>query len=81
MIINKDTPAEKSATTTIAHAIKDAQGELYIDIDRALSKFTDTTGLCVSDICWEVARAMDAYGYTTHIAYYDMRSELQSGVS
>ena len=67
--------------TIISKQIEDAQAQLHIEMRAALSKFSDTTGLGVRYVNWQLVRALDCAGNTASMQYYDMRSCLESSMS
>ena len=65
----------------IAHEVEDAQVALYAEVTAALVKFTEATGLVVSDMSWRVERTFDKDGHTCAVCYWGARGSLCSGMN
>lgn len=67
--------------TELAEQIEAAQRTFGAEVVAALNKFSEATGLSIESAAWKVERAMDAGGRTIQVAYWDVRSDLASGLS
>jgi len=68
-------------TKELVHDIEDAQATLHEEVTAALEKFTDTTGMCVPSMRWALDRALNCDGHTDAVRYWDIRSDLCTGIS
>ena len=64
----------------LSSKIEDAQAKLHTAVYHALVEFTKETGLHIPSMSWQVASALDENGRTKAIDYYEIRSDLRSGV-
>ena len=68
-------------TKKLVHDIEDAQATLHNEVCAALEKFTAATGMCVPSMSWATDRALDCDGHTHAVRYWDVRSDLCTGIS
>jgi len=64
----------------IIDSIEAAQNQLHSDIIAALDKFTENTGLYVPAMRWEIAKAIDCNGRAYFAKYWNIKSDLSTGM-
>jgi hypothetical protein len=58
----------------------DAQRELHESVQKALEKFSESTGVCVTALRWDVHTALNADGGVAAVEYANVRSDISTGV-